>query len=223
MVVSSSNSGMTDDDDLSFGTNLSAKSLIEASPQQHGQVLKLHVPILYTILPEFLKRIILSWSFLAFLGPSWKQRYLILCGSFLYKFNNQGSKKTKGSPFPVETTDVDIAGISALPELCTLPPGYSGMFSVSTLRREHYYAVLDNEEAAMWVRSLNEARQATITRNMGHSSNMPYPKSWQHFDSLGKGIVKASERVKQKIETSRMSEMEMTSIVGGPLPRGYYG
>lgn len=205
------------------GSGLAAKAMIDTSPQQHGVVLKLHVPILYTLLPDFIQRIILSWSFLSFLAPSWKQRYLILCGSFLYKFKDQSSEIPKGAPFEVETGTAEILGSHYLPELGSLPPGFTAVFTVSTLRRKHYYAVADKDEAMLWIRSLQEARQETTTRNMGHSK-MPYPKAWSYFDSLGKGLVRSKERIKERMEGSRLKEMEMTNFAAaGPLPRGYHG
>ena len=207
------------------GAGLVAKSMIDSSPQQHGVVLKLHVPILYSILPGFLQRIILSFSFLSFLGPTWKQRYLILCGSFLYKFKDQASEVPKGAPFPLETITVDpIASGRSLPELGTLPPGFSSIFSVSTLRRQHYYAVADDEEAIVWIRSIKDARQETITRNMGHAVGMPYSSSWKYFDSLGRGLVKSKERIRERMDEYNMREMEMSNFAeGGPMPRGFHG
>jgi len=221
-------SAMTKEESESFvrdpGAGLSAKVMIESSPQQHGVVLKLHVPILYTILPEFIQRIILSWSFLSFLAPSWQQRYLILCGSFLYKFQDQSSTVPKGAPFEVESIGTEAVANKVFPELGSLPPGFSSVFSVSTLRRKHYYAVADSEETMLWVRSLQEARQEAITRNMGHAANVPYPKSWSHFNSLGKGLVRSKERIKERLERSNLREMEMTNFTeGGPLPIGYHG
>jgi hypothetical protein len=223
----SSNNNMPNETD-SFvreaGAGLSAKSMIATSPQQHGVVLKLHVPVLYTILPEFLQRIILSWSFLSFMAPAWKQRYLILCGSFLYKFKDQATNVPKGAPFEVDNLNVDKLGNASFPELGVLPPGFTAVFSVSTLRRKHYYAVADNDEGMLWVRSLQEAKQETITRNMGHSSSMPYPKSWSYFDSLGRNLVKSKERIRDRLDESRLREMEMTDFSeAGPLPRGYHG
>jgi hypothetical protein len=206
------------------GTGLSAKAMIDTSPQQHGVVLKLHVPILYSILPGFIQGIILSWSFLSFLAPSWQQRYLILCGSFLYKFKDQTSNVPKGSPFEVETSNVEMLTNEIFPELGSLPPGFTTVFSVSTLRRQHHYVVADNEEAMLWVRSLQEARQEIITRNMGHASHVPYPKSWSYFDSLGKSLVRSKERIKDRLERSSLREMEMTNFAeAGPLPSGYHG
>jgi hypothetical protein len=222
-VTTMSSNDETDEFMLRSGAGLSAKSMMDASPQQHGVVLKLHAPILFSILPDFLKKLILSFSFLSFLAPAWKQRYLILCGSYLYKFNNQSSPVPKGSPFQLKSLDVDITTRQEFPELAQLPPGYSSVFCISTLRRKHYYAVADNDEALTWVRSLQEARQEAITRNMGHANHVPYPKSWDYFDSLAKNLIKSKERIKEKMEGSRMKELEMTNFTeGSPMGRGYH-
>ena len=210
------------------GSGLSAKSMIDSSPQQHGVVLKLHVPLLYSILPEFIQRIILSVSFLSFLGPTWKQRYLILCGSFLYKFKNQTSEIPKGSPFELNTIGANAvsshAGASFPAELGNLPPGFLAVFTVSTLRRQHYYAVADEEEAQIWIRSINDARHETITRNMGHAGGLPYPNTWRYFDTLGRGLLKSKERIREKLEHHNMRELEMSGFVeAGPVMRGYHG
>lgn len=209
------------------GTGLSAASLIDSAPQQHGVVLKLHIPVLYTILPEFLQRFILSWSVLSFLAPSWKQRHLILCGSYLYKFKDRSSSIPKGAPFEIDSLNVDLVRMGDnIREIgiLSLPPGYTSIFKVSTLRRVHHYAVADVEEAMMWVRSINEARQECITRNMGHASNFPCPKSWTYFDSLGSSLVKSKDRIRLRMEESRLREMEMTDFSdGGPIPRTYLG
>jgi hypothetical protein len=210
------------------GSGLSAKSMIDSSPQQHGVVLKLHVPLLYSILPEFIQRIILSVSFLSFLGPTWKQRYLIVCGSFLYKFKSQTSEVPKGSPFELESIGANAVsshvGASLAPELGNLPPGFLAVFTVSTLRRLHYYAVADEEEALIWIRSINDARHETITRNMGHASGLPYPSTWRYFDSLGRGLLKSKERIRERLEHHNLRELEMSSFVeGGPTMRGYHG
>jgi hypothetical protein len=206
------------------GAGLSANALVDSDPQYHGVVLKLHVPILYSILPEFIQGIILSWSFLSFLAPSWKQRHLILCGSYLYKFTDRTSKTPKGCPFRVDGLNVDLLSTGDIPEIGSLPAGYTEIFTVFTLRRRQHFAVADKEEAMLWIRSLQEAKQATITRNMGHASNMPYPAQWKYFDSLGKSLVSSKERIRQKLEQSRLHEMEITDFSGaGPMPRVYSG
>ena len=141
----------------------------------------------------------------------------------MYKFVHSEASDTKGSPFDVETIDVGVSSLSSIPELCATPIGYGALFSVKTLRRSHYYAVANRDEALVWVQSLMEARQMAVTKRMGHSSHVPYPREWSSFDIQGEKAVRTSERIKTRIENSRLSEMEMTAVVGGPLPRGYYG
>jgi hypothetical protein len=206
------------------GAGLVAKALVDSSPQQHDIVLKLHIPVLYNIIPSCLLRIIRALDFLSICLPSWKQRYLILCGSFLYKYKDQSSQVPKGEPFHVETATAKIVMKEYSPHVGSLPPGFDTIFSVSTMRRKHYYAVRDNEEAMIWIRSMQQARQEAITRNMGHAQHVPYPKSWQYFDSLGKSLVKSKERIKERLEGARLREMEMSNFAeAGPLPRGYHG
>mmetsp|Transcript_11216 Transcript_11216/g.26952 ORF Transcript_11216/g.26952 Transcript_11216/m.26952 type:complete len:235 (+) Transcript_11216:33-737(+) len=207
-----------------LGAGIAAKSLIDASPHQHGVVLKLHLPFVYNLIPSFVLGIIHSIGCLSFLLPSWKQRYLISCGSYLYKFKDQQSKSPKGCPFELASMTVDLVPKENSPHIGALPPGFDAVISVSTLRRKHYYAVRDREEAMLWVRSLQEAKQAVITRNLGHDKHMPYPQSWKHFDSLAASLVKSKERIKERMETSNIREMEMSNFMdGGPLPRGYHG
>ena len=213
-------------DSFTPGAGLSAKAMIDAEPQHHGSVQKLHIPVFYSILPSVIQRIILSTSCLKFFAPSWKERHLILCGLYLYKFEDTASTTPKGTPFEVEQLTADILRIPRqavdLSEIGNLPPGHTSIFTVSTLRRRHYYAVADAEEAMLWVRSLDEARQESVTRRMGHASNIPYPFSWKHFDSLGESLLKSNNRVKERIEKLSREGMEMAAFTGGQIQSGCY-
>lgn len=217
------------------GAGLNAKSLIHCKPQHHGEVLKLHIPLLYSVLPFFVQRFILKWSSLfALFGlvPTWKKRYLILCGSFVYKFRDVSSSIPKGSPFDVETTSTDVIRINNTNnknllytplQIDRLPIGYEGLFVVSTFRKRHYYAVTNTEEALVWSRCTNEARQETITRNMGHA-NVPYPSSWKYFDTLGNSLVKSKIRIQNRERQHSQivrNEMEMTEFITSS--GGYHG
>jgi len=211
--------------EFTHGVGLSAPSLMRASPGHHGPALKLHVPLIYSILPEFLQRIILYFSCLSFLAPQWKLRFLIQLGGFLYKFNNEQSKSPKGSPIPVDIIDdartVDFASDPGL----RLPDAsYRSVFVVSTLRKKYYYAVATRQEALTWVNSLGDTRQETITRKMGHADHMPYPKSWQYFDSLGDNLVRSKDRIRNQMEETSFREMEMSTFSeGAPMTGGFYG
>jgi hypothetical protein len=138
-------------DPFTPGAGLSAKAMIDAAPQHHGSVQKLHIPVFYSILPAIIQRIILSWSCLKSFAPSWKERHMILCGAYLYKFKDASSTIPKGSPFDIKTLTTDILRApdrdKNFSELGNIPAGYTSIFTVSTLRRRHYYAVSDTEEA----------------------------------------------------------------------------
>mmetsp|Transcript_12025 Transcript_12025/g.28519 ORF Transcript_12025/g.28519 Transcript_12025/m.28519 type:complete len:234 (+) Transcript_12025:145-846(+) len=207
------------------GSGLSAKVMIDAAPQHHGPVQKLHIPVFYSILPYVIQRIILSIPCLNFFAPSWKERHLILCGSYLYKFEETTSTTPKGTPFEVEQLDTHILRTPRqtvdLSKIGNPPPEYNSIFIVSTLRRRHYYAVSDEEEAMLWIRSLHEARQECVRRRMGHASNMSYPFSWKHFDCLGESLLKSKNRVKDKIERMSREGIEMTVFTGGQIQSGF--
>jgi len=223
-------SNEVDDLILRSDSGLAASSMMAASPSQSGKVMKLHVPAFYSLCPSFVQRFLLSWNFLSFLTPKWKERHLILIGSFLYKFVDENSSSPKGTPFSIETIESRVCSNTAeyVDErdfaVNHLPPGYQSVLIVSTLRRKHYYAVASREECTTWVQSLADARQEKIKRSMGHAGNMPYPKSWEYFDSRGINLMNSKERIKAKIEEAHVKEMEMTNFAeGGPMPRGYYG
>lgn len=210
------------------GGSLSAKSLLESSPALHGSALKLHVPAIFKISPTCLQRILSSGWVPDFMAPHWTERHLVQTGSFLYRFESERSLEPKGSPVQLETAEARVVDEDEYLEglelmFQRLPPGCEAVFTVSTFGKVQYFAVSSKEECTTWVNSLREGRQAAITRSMGHSNNVPYPKSWEYFDSLGGSLMKRKERIKQKIAEK---EMEMTSFDAGPgtsMPRGYYG
>jgi hypothetical protein len=220
------NKNNTNDDILrQTGAGLSVNAMISASPSQHGAVYKLQVPVLFSVLPEFLQRLICSWSCLAFLAPKWKERYLIQMGNYLYRFKDAQSSTPKGAPVPLEEADVRLMSLHEDGvEFVALPSSVRACFVVSTLRKKHFYGVSSKEEAMTWVKSMEDGRQEATRRSMGHTRNVPYPKSWEYFDNLGKNLLKSKERIKTKMYERELREMEMTNFgERGPAPRGYYG
>jgi hypothetical protein len=227
----------------SAGAGLTVPQMLKASPQQHGLVMKLHVSPLYSYFPIFLQRLIARIWCLSFLAPKWESRYLILLGSFLYKFTDKASSPNskdtpKGSPVPIETVDVEIIELSSslaraehhhhhrpmAMALQKLPPGFKCVFSVSRLHKTHYYATTDREQATEWLNSLREARQEAITRRMGHAPDASFPKAWTNFDNLGRNLMKSKDRIRASIEENSRRELEMSNLTeGGPFPRGYHG
>jgi hypothetical protein len=199
-------------------SSLAAPKMLRASPQHHGAVLKLHSALLFMILPRFVQSLIIK--FLPFLRPCWQERHLILLGSYLYKFSDEKSSSPKGSPIPVESIEVHAVHSRDADNLVfpSLPSGYQ-VLSVTTLRKQQYFAVRSKEEAMSWLHSLHEARHEATKREMGHAPLESYPQSWSYYDRLGASMAKCKDRVR-----NRMQEMEMKNLSDdGPMARGYYG
>ena len=206
-------------DEVILGQGLSATNMLEASPSQHGVVFKLHIPVIFGLLPTSLQNLVMSWNCLSWLMPQWRQRYLILLGKFLYKFKNKTATTPKGTPISLESIDSHLLTApqedDMAPAFANMPPGYNAIFTLSTFGKKHYHVVSSREEAVSWVNSLRQHRQESITRSLGHAGNMPYPKAWAYFDSLAKGLQKSKERIKQKVQRHNMREMELSAISGG--------
>lgn len=214
---------LEDEEELfQLGAGLSAESMLNASPPQYGLALKLHVPIIYQFIPDFLQDTVSSWTCLQCFAPQWKERFLIQIGDFLYKFKSDNAKVPKGRPTSLDSTDVNLADFTTEPELYYVKPdpNYPALFCVNTFRKKQYFAVATEEEALAWVNSLREARQESVTRQMGHANNKPYPKAFAHFDGLARDLCRAKDRIRAKLQEAQDREMERS--VGAQSPRGVY-
>ena len=219
---------------------LSAPQMLQASPQHYEFVMKLRIPAFFSILPRFLQKIICRVSFLSFLAPSWERRFLILLGGYLYKFTNDAdpTKEPKGTPLDISCVDINmlsqndgqeavLAGHEDAALVLSLmpPPGNcQGAFVASTLRKKHYYATATVQDAETWVNSLRQAREEAIKRSMGHAAADSYPAKWTVYDRLGKSLADRKDRIRRRMQESRLQEMEMSNLTdGASAPRGYYG
>ena len=210
-----------------FTQGLVAPNLLRSSPQHEGSVLKLHIPILYSVLPRFLQSLAKKIPWLSrLLAPRWERRHLILLGSYLYKFldDKHPSKGPKGSPLVLSAMSFELISLQRLQnEVGLCPPPTGHVIAISTIRKRHYYALQSREAAAEWVCALQRARQEAITRSMGHSPPGSFPKSWTYYDSIGANYAARKERIRTRAETRNLQEMEMHSLNdAGPMPTGYF-
>lgn len=223
-------------------SGLSAQALLNSSPIHDGTVLKLHVPLMYHILPSFIKRFVPTISdssssskrnFCRFMSPKWKERELILLGSYIYRFNNHQSTSPKGSPIELNGLNAfivdsngDVKGAGFTDDMfmddggigldyvlmkSSLPPGVDTVFCLASFGKQKFYATKSREDAVAWVNSINQARQEAITRRMGHSKT-PVPSNWKTFDTLAKDLVTRKERIKTRMNDTSRREMEMTAM-----------
>jgi len=142
----------------------------------------------------------------------------------VYRFKDEDGSTPKGSPIPVATTDARIISdhddengeFRIVHDL--LPEGCNAVFEISSIGKTQYFAVESREEAMIWVNSLRQMRQDAITRQMGHSKNIPYPPEWKSFDASAKRVKDQKTRIKSKMQAMDKKEQEMQQLGGGSGP-----
>jgi hypothetical protein len=211
---------------------LTQSNLEAAFPQQTGRVSKLHVSPFFSMLPRFLQKLIVNVFLFSFLRPRWKERNLILLGSYLYKFvveGNTDEDDPKGAPVAVDSilecrlTDARDDNILAVAQSSLLSRSDQTVFCIVTFRKQYYFACDSMEDALVWVNALQEAKHECTRRSMGHANRDSYPNQWRYYDSLGKSRLQHKERVRSKVEET--SEMEMNRLVGevGLMSNAHFG
>jgi len=219
---------------MPLDAGLSYKSLEKEKPSHQGSVLKLHIPLFYSLLPSFLQRILYNCPCCK-LRPIWKERKLIIIGNYLYRFSNYDL--LKGKPLSLSETDTHLVTKqsdypSSSSVLCNddfgelrldnLPVYYCGIFCITSNGKTRYYAAQTHEEAIAWVNSIRQSRQECIKRKMGHAEHVPYPRPWNNFDRIADKIIRKKKLMKARMNRlEREMEMEMTSC-GHIQPNGYY-
>jgi hypothetical protein len=86
-------------------------------------------------------------------GESWRRRYLILFGDFLYRFEDEYGDHPKGIPIPLDSCIVNLAGRG---------------FTISTIRKAYHFKVELLSDAENWVSSITLRQQEIIKEKMGH-------------------------------------------------------
>ena len=220
-------------------TVLSAPNMLRASPQHHEYVMKLRVPVMFSVLPRFVQRWICQYSVLSCLAPRWERRFLILLGGYLYKFTNDTdpTKEPKGSPVPIQSVDINLLdtgtntsmimtddGAAMVAWEMIRPPSCRGLFMISTLRKRYYYATPTVEDAETWVNGLRQGREEAWKRNMGHAPTDSYPTEWVRYDRWGEQLLHRRDRIRRRMQESNIRELELSSLSeGATAPRGYFG
>eukprot|EP00956_Cyclotella_meneghiniana_P002290 scaffold2600_cov73-Cyclotella_meneghiniana.AAC.8 len=200
-------------------SNLTASALQNANPIHSGYAHKLHMPAFYSFLPASIQTLLKWRCFPRRWSPNWTQRYLIVIGSYLYRFQDENGD-IKGAPIPMDTLEAKLYTEDLNEEFgFGTPLDCEAVIEITSVGKTQYLALSDKEEAQLWINTMKQCRQDCITRKMGHS-NVPYPSEWVALDSAAKRLREKKNRIKEKMEQMDRKEMEMQSM-GGNLG-GYY-
>lgn len=97
-------------------------------------------------------------------SPSWKPRYFILIGNFLFRFREETSSRPKGVPIPIDSATV------------SLDTEHENCFRVYTVRKNYIIRAKSKNEAISWINAVNERKAQVIKENLGHSHSLPAVK-----------------------------------------------
>lgn len=235
-------------------TEITSSTLLKSNPIHHSKIYKLKIPFIYTILPTPLLTILQFCIYPLLLlcniklKPYWVQRYFILIGNYIYKFqpNSIGSMgkndmKMKGCPIPLQSITVSSLQRTAYgiitpnPNInqntyihdssdmmdVTIPiqMNCNGYLTINSNSKTSYYATTTQLDAQTWINVLRDARQECITYNMGHSKR-PIGKEVEYVNMMGKRIVDQKQRISDLIRRRELEEVEMICLDGGGVGSG---
>mmetsp|Transcript_99334 Transcript_99334/g.195107 ORF Transcript_99334/g.195107 Transcript_99334/m.195107 type:complete len:213 (+) Transcript_99334:105-743(+) len=99
-------------------------------------------------------RSVLPYLFPCWFKP-WKQRFLVLVGGFLYRFESEFGVKVKGVPIPLDSISISYRG--------------ECMFEVSMIRKVYRFKTDSEQDAFDWVKAISARKSEAIREALGHA------------------------------------------------------
>mmetsp|Transcript_16061 Transcript_16061/g.18174 ORF Transcript_16061/g.18174 Transcript_16061/m.18174 type:complete len:181 (+) Transcript_16061:231-773(+) len=121
---------------------------------------------------KVLKRRVRYGGIVPCLTPTWRQRFLVLRGKYLFRFTKENEERLKGTPIPLEAISATAVNEQYDEEGEIVP--YA--FRVSTIRKTYVFAVSTVEERDQWVREIQRAKNMAIKKNLGHAKVSSWEK-----------------------------------------------
>ena len=128
------------------------------------------------------------WTYyLPCIFKQWKERFFIVIGNFLFRFDSENGEKPKGIPIPLDSSKISILNIDE----CTL--------EIWMIRKVYTLRASSKEECRRWVKLLNDRKAEAIRENLGH---VPISKTVKLTNKVATGLVKAKlEKEIKEIES----------------------
>lgn len=170
-----------------FEMSLSARQLLtmKPPPQLTGWLQKKHEP----------------WcSLCGVCKPTWKKRFVILKGDYLFRFASPTSKAAKGVPIAIQTSTIKALTHQGSQGGELFPR----TFQISTITKEYLFAAETTDERDDWVRRLLRAKGMVIKQSLGHA---PVASSDKSANKTGSYLVQ--RRARSARDTLAMNEMAM--------------
>ena len=83
------------------------------------------------------------------------RRFIVLSGSYLYRFTDMNNSKPKGVPIPIESITVE-----KIDEFS---------FCLKAIRKSYIFRALSMEDCRSWAKAINERKLMAVKETMGHA------------------------------------------------------
>eukprot|EP00475_Leptophrys_vorax_P029782 TRINITY_DN4401_c0_g1_i1.p1 TRINITY_DN4401_c0_g1~~TRINITY_DN4401_c0_g1_i1.p1 ORF type:complete len:192 (-),score=39.92 TRINITY_DN4401_c0_g1_i1:61-636(-) len=124
---------------------------------------------------------------------TWNERYLVLQGGYIFKFDSPQSSKQKGSPIELLSCQIQETTMSH----------QHFVLSLSTIRKDYCFAFKSSDELATWVNAIKQAQTRAVRRSLGHEKSS---NEEQLADSIARDILDTKQRIEER-EASREVEL----------------
>ena len=140
----------------------SAHALLNSEPLHSGYLRKRSRHILWhMLLPRCCK-------------DTWKSRFFVLTGTYLFRYSSENGSSPKGVPLPMDACSFRSATSEEEDEAAAVGQVPRGVgFVVSTVRKEYHLRADTAAERDQWLRVFQATKQRAIKERLGHATANP--------------------------------------------------
>ena len=110
---------------------------------------------------------------------TWKPRYFVIRGHFLFRYSHPNDSQHKGAPIDLTEVTVDV----------TDPANHA--IRLSTLSKDWIVAADDDAEMSSWIAGIKRAQQIAVKASLGHTVESPTSQS---YNAIGRSAVTQRQR-----------------------------
>ena len=147
-----------------------------------------------------------SNSWLVWLFPciwdKWQPRFLVLIGSFLYRYIDESSCMPKGAPIPLDTATVSIR--KGQGQFC---------FILSNFQKTYEFRAKSPAEARQWVAAIQQRAADAVRERMGHAETSTEKRRANRI-----GTLLYDKAVSKKVAKQREELSQSASLLGDFSP-----
>eukprot|EP00455_Lapot_gusevi_P052632 TRINITY_DN803_c0_g1_i15.p1 TRINITY_DN803_c0_g1~~TRINITY_DN803_c0_g1_i15.p1 ORF type:complete len:190 (-),score=24.23 TRINITY_DN803_c0_g1_i15:79-648(-) len=102
--------------------------------------------------------------------PTWKRRYCIIKGGYLFKYSSPQGKRPKGSPISITDCEFEEFQANVRPDANRSAEDGDASFGIhiSSLTREWVFGADSAEIRQQWIAAFQHAKHVSIKQMMGH-------------------------------------------------------